>query len=116
MYCSNMDGSIFAFNFDNLETSRTVPIYSLKRVSKEEKISDFELLSSDTVFAVSAIKPKHLWVYDTLLSSRGGLILESQIGGSIIKSFRSKSQLLLFNSDKPGTMSLFDLKMNRPIL
>lgn len=50
MYCSNTDGNIFLFNFDNLESSRTMPIFTLKR-GKEDKLSDFELLSSDAVFA-----------------------------------------------------------------
>jgi hypothetical protein len=71
------------------------------------------MLSADTVYAVTAQKPKHLWVYDALLNSRGGLVMESQLGGSILRPLRSRSQILLFNSDKPGTLSILDLKMNR---
>jgi WD40 repeat protein len=49
------------------------------------------------------------------MPSRGGLVSEFQTGGSVIKTFRSKSQIMLFNVDKPGTMILYDLKMNQPV-
>lgn len=57
-----------------------------------------------------------MWIYDTLMSSRGGLALESTVGGSIVQSFKSKNQLLIFNGDKAGQMALYDLKMNKQIL
>lgn len=50
------------------------------------------------------------------MSSRGGLALESTVGGSIVQSFKSKNQLLIFNGDKAGQMALYDLKMNKLIL
>jgi len=56
-----------------MESSRTVPVCSLRK-SKEDKVSDFEVLNHDTVFAVTSQKPKHLWVYDLLMGSRGGLV------------------------------------------
>ena len=73
IYSVNQDGHIFVFNFDNMESSRTVPVFSLRK-NKEDKISDFEVLNQDTVFAVTSQKPKHLWVYDLLMGSRGGLV------------------------------------------
>lgn len=114
MYASNFEGLISVFNFDNNESSRSLPIYSLKK-GKEDKISDFEILNQDTVFAVTSSKPKHTWIYDTLMPSRSGLAMEIQTGGSVIQPFMSKSQIMLFNVDKPGTMVLYDLKMNKPV-
>jgi hypothetical protein len=73
----------------------------LKR-GKEDKLSDFDIICGDTVFAVTAQKPKHLWIYDTLLQGKGGLALESPLGGNVIYPLRSKNQILLFNGDKPG--------------
>lgn len=49
------------------------------------------------------------------MPSRGGLVTEFAIGASVIKPFRSKSQMMLFNVEKPGNMVLFDLKMNKPV-
>jgi hypothetical protein len=66
---------MFTFRFDAQE-ARGVPIYSLKR-GKEDKLSDFDTICGDTVFAVTSQKQKHLWIYDTLLSGKGGLVLES---------------------------------------
>jgi WD40 repeat protein len=76
MYCNNVEGNIFVFNFDTKEQLMTMPIYTLKR-GKEDKLSDFDLISADTVYALTAQKPKRLWIYDTLLSSRGGLVLDA---------------------------------------
>lgn len=73
IYSANQEGHIFVFNFDNMESSRTVPVFSLRK-NKEDKISDFEILNQDTVFAVTSQKPKRLWVYDLLMGSRGGLV------------------------------------------
>lgn len=115
VYSCNLDGHISVFNFDNMESSRSMPIFQLKK-SKEEKISDFEILNHDTVFAAVCAKPKHLWVYDTLFSSRGGLILEAPVGGSVIQSFKGRSQIVLFNGEKAGSLTLYDLKMNKVIL
>lgn len=116
IYSSNMEGVISVFNFDNMESSRTVPLYQLKK-GKEDKLSDFEILNQDTVYAATSMKPKHLWIYDILMGggSKGGLIHEANIGGSVIQPFRSKSQIMLFNVEKPGTMVLFDLKMMAPV-
>lgn len=75
MYACNMEGNISVFSFDNMESSRSVPIYSLRK-SKEDKVSDFEILNQDSVFAVTAQKPKHLWIHDILIGSRGGLVME----------------------------------------
>jgi len=91
MYCSNFEGNLYTFRFDIQECSRVSPIYTLKK-GKDEKFNDFDILSySDTVFAVTSQKPKHLWIYDSLLSSRGGLVLDTQVGGSILLPFKSKS-------------------------
>jgi hypothetical protein len=87
-------------------------MYCQKR-GKEEKFCDFDLLSSDTVYAVTSQKPKHLWIYDVLLSSKGGLVMEFPLGGSLIQPLRSKNQILLFNGDKSGTLSILDIRMNR---
>jgi hypothetical protein len=38
--------------------------------------------------------------------------MESPIGGNIIQPYRSKSQLFVFN-EKPGSLSVLDLKMNK---
>lgn len=76
MFCNNLEGNIYVFNFDTKESSKTIPIYTLKR-GKEDKLNDFDLISADTVYALTAQKPKRLWIYDTLLSSRGGLVLEA---------------------------------------
>lgn len=75
LYAANQDGQISVFNFDNMESSRTVPVFSLRK-TKEDKISDFEILNQDTVFAVTSQKPKHLWIYDILMNSKGGLVSE----------------------------------------
>ena len=83
VYCTNLEGNIYVFNFDKQDYSKEVPIYTLKK-GKEEKLSDFEIIDTDTVYAATAQKPKHLWIYDILLSSRGGLVMESQAGGNII--------------------------------
>ena len=41
------------FSFDSKESSKTVPIYSLKR-GKDDKLNDFDLISADTVYALTA--------------------------------------------------------------
>lgn len=41
--------------------------------------------------------------------------MESTLGGSILRPLRSRSQILLFNADKPGTLTILDLKMNRQL-
>lgn len=89
-------------------------MYSLKR-GKEDKLSDFDIICGDTVFAVTAQKPKHLWIYDTLLQSKGGLVLDSPLGGNLMQPLRSKNQILLFNGEKPGSLTILDLKMNRQL-
>lgn len=79
-----MDGSIFMYRVDTNEASKVTPIYSLKK-SKEQKILDFETLNNETVLATTSLKPKHIWIYDTLVSSRSGLVMEnSALGGNII--------------------------------
>lgn len=83
MFAGNMEGNISVFSFDNLESSRSIPIFSLKK-TKEDKVSDFEILNQDSVFAVVAQKPKHLWIHDILIGSRGGLVMEQAIGGNIV--------------------------------
>lgn len=85
IFSSNMEGIISVFNFDNQESSRTVPLFQLRR-GKEDKLNDFEILNQDTVFAVTSHKPKHLWIYDILMGggSKGGLIHEANIGGTVI--------------------------------
>jgi hypothetical protein len=45
---------MFTFRFDAQE-ARGVPIYSLKR-GKEDKLSDFDTICGDTVFAVTSQK------------------------------------------------------------
>ena len=60
-----------------------VPIFSLKK-TKEQKFNDFEILNYDTVIATASLKPKHVWIYDTLIGQRNGLVSESTVGGNII--------------------------------
>ena len=48
------------------------------------------------------------------MNSRGGLALEStSVGGSVILPYKSKSQILLFNGEKSGSMAIYDLKINK---
>jgi hypothetical protein len=69
-------------------------------------------VNSDTVIAMTSLKPKNLWIYDTLISTKNGLIVESNIGGNIIVPWRNKQTLLTFN-EKPGLMHIFDLRTNK---
>lgn len=95
-----MEGSIFIHKFDNHESSRTMPIYQLKK-TKELKFNDFQILNYDSVLAMASLKPRHVWIYDTLIGQRNGLVMESQTGGNIIQTFRRRNQLMVFN-EKPG--------------
>lgn len=63
---SNMEGSFFLFNFDTYESAKYVPVFSLHK-SKEQKFQDFEFLNADTVLAFTSLKPKKLWIFDTLI-------------------------------------------------
>ena len=78
------------YQFDTAESSKVHPIYSLKK-TKEQKYNDFEILNYDTVLALTSLKPKHIWVFDTLIYQRNGLVMESPVGGNIIQPYRSKS-------------------------
>lgn len=69
--------------FDTFETSKTIPIFNLAK-TKEQKFNDFDLLNYDSIVALTSLKPKHIWLYDTLISQKGGLVMESQVGGNII--------------------------------
>jgi hypothetical protein len=44
MYVNNFEGLISMFNFDNIESSRTVPIFSLRK-GRDDKLNDFEVLN-----------------------------------------------------------------------
>ena len=44
LFASNCEGLLSVFNFDNHESSRSTPIFTLKK-GKEEKSSDFEILN-----------------------------------------------------------------------
>ncbi len=55
------------FKFDTSESSKMVPIFHLKK-SKEQKFNDFEILNNDTVLAMTSLKPKHTWIFDTLVN------------------------------------------------
>ncbi|CDW90006.1 wd-40 repeat-containing protein [Stylonychia lemnae] len=109
----NMEGSMFIHRFDNNDMSRTVPIYQLRK-TKERKFNDLSILNQDTVIAMASLKPKHVWVHDTLIGQRAGLVMESQIGGNIIQPIKKRSHLLLLN-EKPGQMNILDLKMNKVV-
>lgn len=86
--------------FDNYESSRSIPIFQLKK-EKELKFNDFEILNYDSVLAMTSLKPKHVWIYDTLVGSRNGLVMESNNGGNIIQPLRKYNQAMIFN-EKPG--------------
>jgi hypothetical protein len=64
--CSNMEGSIMMYKFDTQEASKMYPIYQLRK-SKEQKYNDFEILNYDSVLALTSLKPKHIWIFDTLI-------------------------------------------------
>ncbi len=49
----NLEGNVAIFKFDTNESSKTVPIYQLKK-AKEDKVNDFDIINSDTVIAVTA--------------------------------------------------------------
>ena len=68
-----MEGSIFMFRFDTYESSKMAPIFSLKK-TKDIKFNDFDFLNNDSVLAMTSLKPKHIWIYDTLVPQRNGLI------------------------------------------
>jgi hypothetical protein len=95
-----MDGSIFMHKFDTLEASKTIPIFRLTK-TKEQKFNDFDLLNHDSIIAMTSLKPKHLWIVDTLVSSRDGVVMESPLGGNLILPNKSRKQIYLFN-EKPG--------------
>ena len=61
-----MDGSIFMHRFDTTEKSKILPVYSLRK-TKEQKFNDFEILNYDSVLAMTSLKPKHIWIFDTLI-------------------------------------------------
>ncbi len=85
-----MDGSVFMHKFEVNEKAKTIPIFNLNK-SKEQKFNDFDLLNGDSVVALTSLKPKHIWIYDTLISQRGGLVMESSVGGNIIQPSRSRN-------------------------
>ena len=101
------------YKFDNYESSRTLPIFQLKK-QKDMKFNDFELLNYDSVLAMASLKPKHVWIYDILVGQRSGLVMESSIGGNIIQPLRKRNQLMVFN-ERPGQMNVIDLKMNKVV-
>jgi hypothetical protein len=53
LYSMNLEGNVAIFKFDTNESSKTVPIYQLKK-AKEDKVNDFDIINSDTVIAVTA--------------------------------------------------------------
>ena len=65
--CSTMEGSIYVYKMDTIEQSKLVPIFQLKK-TKEQKFNDFELLNYDSVVALASNKPKHTWIFDTIVS------------------------------------------------
>eukprot|EP00347_Sterkiella_histriomuscorum_P004436 403360465 len=107
----NMEGSIYMHKVDNQESSRVQPIYQLKK-QKELKYNDFVILNYDSVLSMTSLKPRHLWIYDTLVASRHGLVMESNNGGNIMQALRKRNQIMMFN-EKPGQMNILDLKMNK---
>lgn len=64
---------MFLYRFDNYETSKEVPIFSIKK-SKGLKYYDFSFLNYDTVLAMTSVKPKQVWIYDTLMNLKNGLV------------------------------------------
>jgi len=86
---NNMDGSIFMHKFDTFEVSKTVPIFSLTK-SKEQKFNDFDLLNNDSILALTSLKPKHLWIVDTLVGGKSGVVMESPIGGNLLLPNKTK--------------------------
>lgn len=63
---NNMEGSVFVYRFDTYESSKMAPIFTLKK-AKDLKFNDFDFLNNDTVLAMTSLKPKHIWIYDTLI-------------------------------------------------
>ena len=72
------------FGFDVYEQSKINPIFSVRK-SKDMKFNDFQILNNDTVLAMSSLKPKHIWVFDTLIPQRGGLVQEYTVGGNVMQ-------------------------------
>jgi hypothetical protein len=78
------------FRMDTSETSKLMPIYQIKK-SKDLKFNDFDFLNSDSIVAMSSLKPKHTWIFDTLVPQKNGLVMENTIGGNIILPYRDKN-------------------------
>jgi len=49
-----------------MESLKMIPIFSMKK-TKEQRFNDFDFINSDTVMAMTSLKPKKLWVLDTLV-------------------------------------------------
>ena len=64
-------------------------------------VNDFDLLNNDSIIALTSIKPKHFWIMDTLINGRGGVVMESAVGGNMLLTNKSKKQVYIFN-EKPG--------------
>jgi len=107
----NMDGTFNVFAFDLSEDSKQVPIFEISR-TKEMKFHDFELLNGDTVFCMSSLKPKKLWIYDSLLRPRRSLVQEVAVGGNVMHPRQVANEIFTFN-EKPGQMNAIDLRMGR---
>jgi len=78
-----MEGSFFIYNFDTFESNKIMPIYSMKK-TKEQRVNDFLFLNQDTVLAMASLKPKKLWILDTLVPQKNGVVIENSMGGNLI--------------------------------
>ncbi len=52
--------------------------------TKEQRVNDFLFLNQDTVLAMASLKPKKLWILDTLVPQKNGVVIENSMGGNLI--------------------------------
>ncbi len=110
----SLDGSFNMFRFDLLESSKTNPLFAIPR-AKEQKFFDFGYMNDESLVAFCSVKPKRLWLFDTLVGPGSAVLSEQGYGGNLLLCNQPNKMLLTFN-DKAGLVNVFDLRKGKTMV